>query len=65
MAQNSQRLPWTFERVDTELDCVMERIYVACRDTAATYATADDFLSGANIAGFAKVAEAMISQGLV
>lgn len=65
MAQNSQRLPWTFEKVDTELDGIMERIYVACRDTAKDYATEGDLLSGANIAGFAKVAEAMMSQGLV
>lgn len=65
MAQNSQRLPWTFEKVDSELDAIMKRIYEACRDTAKDYATEGDLLSGANIAGFAKVAEAMISQGLV
>lgn len=65
MSQNSQRLPWTFEKVDSELDDIMKRIYEACRDTAKEYATEGDLLSGANIAGFAKVAEAMISQGLV
>lgn len=65
MSQNSQRLPWTFEKVDSELDMIMKRIYDACRDTAKEYATEGDLLSGANIAGFAKVAEAMISQGLV
>lgn len=65
MAQNSQRLPWTFAKVDQELDQIMARIYAACRDTAKAYATEGDLLSGANIAGFAKVAEAMISQGLV
>ena len=65
MAQNSQRLPWTFEKVDTELDLIMKNIYSNSRDTAAEYASEGDLLSGANIAGFARVAEAMISQGLV
>lgn len=65
MAQNSQRVPWTFEKVDNELDDIMKRIYESCRDTAAEYATEGDLLSGANIAGFAKVATAMLSQGLV
>lgn len=65
MAQNSQRLPWTFEKVDRELNEIMRSIYEKCRDTAKEYATPGDLLSGANIAGFAKVAEAMLSQGLV
>ncbi|WEG72997.1 NADP-specific glutamate dehydrogenase [Vagococcus intermedius] len=65
MAQNSQRVPWTFEKVDNELNDIMKQIYETCRDTAARYAQKDDLLSGANIAGFAKVADAMVSQGLV
>lgn len=65
MAQNSQRLPWTFEQVDQELDKIMATIFETCRDTAKEYAVPGDLLSGANIAGFAKVTQAMISQGLV
>lgn len=65
MAQNSQRVPWTFEKVDNELNDIMKQIYETCRDTAKDYSQEDDLLSGANIAGFAKVAEAMVSQGLV
>ncbi|MGX6979715.1 NADP-specific glutamate dehydrogenase [Vagococcus elongatus] len=65
MAQNSQRLPWTFEKVDGKLEKIMEDIYVTCRDTAKTYGHAGNLVIGANIAGFARVADAMIIQGLV
>ncbi|WP_314208738.1 NADP-specific glutamate dehydrogenase [Vagococcus salmoninarum] len=65
MSQNSQRLAWTKDEVDQQLDQIMEKIYTTCRDTATEYATSGDLLAGANIAGFAKVATAMISQGLV
>lgn len=65
MAQNSQRLPWTFEQVDNELNRIMKNIFETCRDTATTYAESDNLLAGANIAGFEKVGTAMISQGLV
>lgn len=65
MAQNSQRIMWTFEEVDNELNAIMKRIYRACRDNATVYATPDNLVAGANIAGFEKVADAMVSQGLV
>lgn len=65
MSQNSQRLPWTFEEVDTKLDSIMANIYETCRDTAKEYGHEGDLVAGANIAGFARVATAMIAQGLV
>lgn len=65
MSQNSQRLQWTFEEVDTQLDTIMQTIYSACRDTAAKYGQKNNFLQGANIAGFEKVAQSMLKQGLV
>lgn len=65
MAQNSQRLPWTFEEVDQKLEAIMLSIYETCRDTAAEYAEPMDLMAGANIAGFQRVATAMVSQGLV
>lgn len=65
MAQNAHRISWSFEKVDRELEKIMKDIYENCRDTAETYCTAGDFLAGANIAGFEKVADAMIREGLV
>ena len=65
MAQNAQRLPWTFEKVDNELDKIMKNIYETCASTAKEYAKEDDLLTGANIAGFERVAKAMLAQGLV
>ncbi|MGX7030175.1 NADP-specific glutamate dehydrogenase [Vagococcus zengguangii] len=65
MSQNSQRLPWTFEEVDTKLDNIMKNIYENCRDTAAQYGAEGDLVTGANIAGFSKVAGNMLAQGLV
>lgn len=65
MSQNSARLAWTFEYVDQELDKIMKMIYENCRDTAAAFGLENNLLAGANIAGFKKVAEAMLAQGLV
>lgn len=65
MSQNSERLSWSFEKVDSMLDAIMKNIYETCRDTAAKYDAKDNFVLGANIAGFEKVATAMLSQGLV
>lgn len=65
MSQNSQRLSWTKEEVDQKLDDIMKNIYETCRDTAEKYAEKDNYAAGANIAGFTKVADAMIAQGLV
>lgn len=65
MSQNSQRLQWESEEVDQKLDDIMKNIYEACRDTAKEYGEENNFVLGANIAGFEKVAKAMLAQGLV
>ena len=65
MSQNSLRLSWTFEEVDQRLKGIMENIYRTCADTAKAYGLADDFMAGANIAGFEKIAVAMMAQGIV
>lgn len=65
MSQNSQRSNWNFETVDQQLDDIMFDIYRNCRDTALEYGQGNDLLAGANIAGFSKVARAMLAQGLV
>lgn len=65
MSQNSQRLNWTFEEVDEELKKIMKNIYKEIRDTAKSYDLHGDFVAGANIAGFTKVAKAMMSQGVI
>jgi len=65
MAQNSQRIPWTFEKVDAELKNIMVTIYKNAKRAAEEYGCPDNFVAGANIAGFIKVANAMLAQGLV
>jgi glutamate dehydrogenase/leucine dehydrogenase len=65
MAQNSARLEWTREEVDNRLKGIMKSIYTTCRDTAADLGHPGDFQLGANAAGFKKVADAMIAQGVV
>ncbi|MTD38804.1 NADP-specific glutamate dehydrogenase [Erwinia sp. CPCC 100877] len=65
MSQNSERLSWSFEKVDGMLDDIMKNIYQTCRDTATKYNAENNFVLGANVAGFEKVATAMLSQGLV
>ena len=65
MAQNSQRIPWTFEKADAELKNIMVTIYKNISSAAKEYGCAGDFVAGANIAGFIKVANAMLAQGLV
>ncbi|WP_225742827.1 NADP-specific glutamate dehydrogenase [Marinilactibacillus sp. Marseille-P9653] len=65
MAQNSARLAWSFERVDDELKSIMKNIYTACSETAIKYAEKDNLMAGANIAGFDRVVQTMLSQGLV
>lgn len=64
MSQNSQRLSWTFEEVDAKLKGIMKGIFDKTAGAAKTYSTPLDYVSGANIAGFLKVAQAMISQGV-
>lgn len=65
MAQNSARLEWTREEVDNRLKGIMKSIYTTCRDTAADLGHPGDFQLGANAAGFKKVADSMIAQGMV
>jgi glutamate dehydrogenase (NADP+) len=65
MSQNSERLSWKKEDVDKKLKNIMETIYHDISEAADTYSTHNNFTDGANIAGFLKVAEAMIAQGYV
>ncbi|MFW3505049.1 NADP-specific glutamate dehydrogenase [Aerococcus viridans] len=65
MAQNSQRQSWTFEEVDGMLQDIMKNIFSESKEAASTYGKEDNLIAGANIAGFKKVADAMISQGSV
>jgi glutamate dehydrogenase (NADP+) len=64
MSQNSERLSWTFDEVDGKLKDIMENIYKAFADAAEKYGMKGDIQSGANIAGFLKVADAMLAQGI-
>ena len=64
MSQNSERLHWTFEEVDEKLQHIMTGIVHNSLDAAAKYGLEGDLISGANIAGFEKVADAMIAQGV-
>ncbi|MEO0238748.1 MAG: NADP-specific glutamate dehydrogenase [candidate division WOR-3 bacterium] len=63
MTQNSIRLQWTREEVDAKLQEIMKRIHQSCLDAAAAYGRPGDYLTGANIAGFVKVAKAMLAYG--
>jgi glutamate dehydrogenase (NADP+) len=65
MAQNSARLSWTREEVDDRLHKIMIAIHSSCFETAERYGTPGNLVNGANIAGFLKVANAMLDQGLV
>jgi glutamate dehydrogenase (NADP+) len=65
MSQNSLRLGWTREEVDQRLHGIMKSIHKACVETAAEYGDPGNYVMGANIAGFLKVADSMIDQGLV
>ncbi len=65
MAQNSMRLSWPREEVDTRLQHIMKCIHRTCLDAAAEYGLAGNYVAGANIAGFVKVVNAMLDQGLV
>ena len=64
MSQNSQRLSWTFEEVDAKLKDIMVNIYAKVSDAAERYGVAGNYVAGANIAGFEKVADAMLAQGV-
>ena len=65
MSQNSQRLSWTSEEVDSYLGRIMKSIHSACTESSAEYNQKGNYVVGANIAGFRKVADAMLDQGLV
>ena len=65
MSQNSERLSWTFEEVDAKLKDIMTNIYKNAKKNAIEFGDPDNLVMGANIAGFKKVAEAMLAQGLV
>ena len=65
MSQNAQHLSWTAEEVDQKLESIMVNIFETCRDTAKEYGHEKEYVVGANIAGFLKVAKAMKAQGTV
>ena len=65
MSQNSERLSWTFEEVDAKLKQIMINIYHNCDDASKAYGMEGDYVAGANIAGFLKIADAMKAQGIV
>jgi glutamate dehydrogenase (NADP+) len=65
MSQNSMRLSWPKEEVDSRLHMIMKNIHRACLEAAQTYGKPGDYLMGANIAGFVKVANAMLAYGIV
>jgi glutamate dehydrogenase (NADP+) len=65
MSQDALRITWKREEVDARLKDIMKAIHKQCRDTAQEYGTPGNYVNGANIAGFVKVADAMLDQGLV
>ncbi len=65
MAQNSMRYSWTREEVDNRLQIIMKSIHETCVTTAEKYGTAGNYVNGANIGGFIKVADSMLDQGIV
>ncbi|GBC86208.1 NADP-specific glutamate dehydrogenase [bacterium HR12] len=65
MSQNALRLAWTREEVDARLHSIMKAIHKTVRETAEDYGQPGNYVLGANIAGFVKVAEAMLDQGVV
>ena len=65
MQQNAGLERWTFEQVDTQLQQIMQNIFQTCTHCANKYSEKEDYISGANIGGFLRVAQAMISHGLI
>ena len=63
-SQNSLRLSWTFEEVDAKLKNIMANIFKAAHETAEEFGVPGNYVLGGNIAGFRKVADSMIEQGL-
>ena len=64
MSQNAEHLSWTFEEVDSKLESIMRGIYHTCDDAARRFGHEGNYVMGANIAGFLKVADAMMAQGV-
>lgn len=65
MSQNSMRMSWTFEEVDQKLEAIMVNIFKAAQSAAKEYGMEGNYVAGANIAGFIKVANAMMAQGVI
>jgi len=65
MSQNSMRLSWTREEVDQKLHGIMKAIHKNCLETSKRFGTPGNYVNGANIAGFLKVADTMLDQGVV
>jgi len=65
MSQNSMRLSWTFEETNAKLQRIMQNIHTQCKQSAEEYGCPGNFVVGANIGGFVKVADAMLAQGIV
>ena len=65
MSQNSMRLEWSFEEVDSKLDAIMTSIFEACDTASKEFGMPGNYVAGANIAGFLKVAKAMYAQGVI
>ena len=65
MTQNSERLSWSFEEVDEKLHDIMVNIFAKAADAAERYGVPGNYVAGANIAGFEKVVDAMMAQGIV
>jgi glutamate dehydrogenase (NADP+) len=65
MSQNAMRMAWTREEVDSRLRDIMLSIHNVCFQTAEEYGAPGNYVAGANIAGFIKVADSMLDQGLV
>jgi glutamate dehydrogenase (NADP+) len=65
MAQNSMRYSWTREEVDQKLQSIMKSIHSECVEVAEDFGTPGNYVNGANIGGFLKVADAMLDQGVV
>lgn len=65
MSQNSMRYFWSFEEVDNKLEAIMKNIFRLCKEAADEYNCGTNYVAGANIAAFSKIAKAMISQGII
>ena len=65
MCQNSMRLSWTFEEVNSKLDAIMTNIFKSCKEAAEQYGLGNNYVAGANLAGFIKIEQAMRAQGII